>query len=244
MVYGTAIILSELISHYLPSRSLRSSDTNLTRPLHITSNFASLRGLFLCLHLPLGTLYLHTFVLSTPYPLLNATQNSISYLYHLVIQNGAGNHVSGWLQLLEISWNSVDAPGKFYNCKLFAIQFLHVGRFLGPAPWIRSHDFWRCINLFVCVWVCNTVWCVCYSGYAVQPPSHVGEGDPSPAEAGRHHQRPRRGPRLQTDTVRTRQAGRLFHADCGRPRSDSHRHRRLRLRRRTLHLLRRPGTYW
>jgi len=93
MVYGTAIILSELISHYLPSRSLRSTDTNLTRPLHITSNFTSLRGLFLCLHLPLGTLYLHTFVLSTPYPLLNATQNSISYLYHLVIQNGAGNRV-------------------------------------------------------------------------------------------------------------------------------------------------------
>ena len=33
---------------------------------------------FLCLHLLLGTLYLHTFVLSTPYPPLTATQNSIS----------------------------------------------------------------------------------------------------------------------------------------------------------------------
>jgi len=34
-------------------------------------------GPFLCLHLLLGTIYLHTFVLSTPYPPLNATQNSI-----------------------------------------------------------------------------------------------------------------------------------------------------------------------
>ena len=34
--------LSELISHYLPSRSLRSSNTNLlTRPTGITSNFSS-----------------------------------------------------------------------------------------------------------------------------------------------------------------------------------------------------------
>ena len=31
-----------------------------------------------CLHILLGTLCLHTFVLSTPYPPLNATQNSIS----------------------------------------------------------------------------------------------------------------------------------------------------------------------
>ena len=35
-------------------------------------------GPFLCLHLLLGTLYLHTYVLSTPYPPLNATYNSIS----------------------------------------------------------------------------------------------------------------------------------------------------------------------
>ena len=46
-------------------------------------------GPFLCLHLLLiGTLYLHTFVLSIPYPPLNATVNSISSpvcLYRLVI---------------------------------------------------------------------------------------------------------------------------------------------------------------
>ena len=36
------LYLSELISHYLPSRSLRSSNTNLlTRPDGITSNFCS-----------------------------------------------------------------------------------------------------------------------------------------------------------------------------------------------------------
>ena len=36
------LYLSELISHYLPSRSLRSSSTNLlTRPPGITSNFSS-----------------------------------------------------------------------------------------------------------------------------------------------------------------------------------------------------------
>ena len=35
-------------------------------------------GSFLCLHLLLGTLYLHTFILSTLYPPLNATLNSIS----------------------------------------------------------------------------------------------------------------------------------------------------------------------
>jgi len=56
--------LSELISHYLPSRSLRSSNTDLlTRPPAITSNF-SYRP-FLCLHLLLETLCLHTFVLDT-----------------------------------------------------------------------------------------------------------------------------------------------------------------------------------
>ena len=36
------LYLSELISHYLPHRSLRSSNTNLlTRPAGITSNFSS-----------------------------------------------------------------------------------------------------------------------------------------------------------------------------------------------------------
>ena len=36
------LYLSELISHYLPSRSLRSSNTNLlTSPVGITSNFSS-----------------------------------------------------------------------------------------------------------------------------------------------------------------------------------------------------------
>jgi len=44
-------------------------------------------GPFLCLHLLLGTLHLHTFVLSTPCPPLNATYNSISSSlpYRLVI---------------------------------------------------------------------------------------------------------------------------------------------------------------
>ena len=63
------LYLSELISHYLPPRSLRSSNTNLlTRPAGITSNFSSWA---FCVSAPStwnGTLYLHTFVLSTPYP--------------------------------------------------------------------------------------------------------------------------------------------------------------------------------
>jgi len=59
------------IEHWLSS-TFRSSNTNLlTRPAGITSNFSS--RAFLCLHLLLGTLYLHTFVLSIPYPPLNAT---------------------------------------------------------------------------------------------------------------------------------------------------------------------------
>jgi len=66
--------LSEIISHYLPSRSLRSSNTNLlTRPAGITSNFSS--GLFcVC-----TTLYLHTFVLSLPYPPLNAVKRHLKF---------------------------------------------------------------------------------------------------------------------------------------------------------------------
>jgi len=41
------LYLSELISHYLSSRFLRSSNTNLlTRPRGIISNFSSLSGLF------------------------------------------------------------------------------------------------------------------------------------------------------------------------------------------------------
>jgi len=57
------LYLSELYSHYLPSRSNTNLLTRPTFPL----------GPFLCLHLLLGTLYLHTFVLLTPYPHLNAT---------------------------------------------------------------------------------------------------------------------------------------------------------------------------
>jgi len=53
--------LSELISHYLPPRSLRSSNTSLlTRPAGITSNFSS--RAFCVLHL-----------IGLPYPPLNAT---------------------------------------------------------------------------------------------------------------------------------------------------------------------------
>ena len=66
------LYLSELISHYLPSQSLRSSNRGLlTRPYGITSNFYSLA--FSVLHLLLGTL-----CLSRPYPPLNVTKNSIS----------------------------------------------------------------------------------------------------------------------------------------------------------------------
>jgi len=51
------LYLSELISHYLPSRSLRSSNTNLlTRPPGIASNFSSRA---FSLHLLLGTLPAH-----------------------------------------------------------------------------------------------------------------------------------------------------------------------------------------
>ena len=44
-------------------------------------------GPFLCLHLLLGTLYLHTFVLLIPYPLLSATEipSLPVCLYRLVI---------------------------------------------------------------------------------------------------------------------------------------------------------------
>ena len=63
------LYLSELVSYYLPP--LRSSNTNLlTRPAGITSSFPL--GHFLCLQPLLGTLCLHTFVLPTPCPLLNA----------------------------------------------------------------------------------------------------------------------------------------------------------------------------
>jgi len=52
------LYLSELISHYLPSRSLRSSSTNLlTRPPGDPVLLATFpHGPFLCLHLLLGTL--------------------------------------------------------------------------------------------------------------------------------------------------------------------------------------------
>jgi len=65
------LYLSELISHYLPPRSLHYSNTNLpTRPAGITSNFSSRA---FSVSAPSFTLYLHTFVLSTRYPPLNAT---------------------------------------------------------------------------------------------------------------------------------------------------------------------------
>ena len=71
------VYLSELISHYLPPRSLRSSNTNLlTRPAGITSNFSS-RAFFVSAP-STWNLYLHTFILSIPYPPFNVTQNSIS----------------------------------------------------------------------------------------------------------------------------------------------------------------------
>jgi len=70
-------------------------------------------GPFLRLHLLLGTLYLHTFVLSIAYPALNVTQNSTS--------------------------SSLPSPSSHPV----------------PAPQIRSHDFWRCINLYVYVYACN-----------------------------------------------------------------------------------------
>jgi len=66
------LYLSELISHYLPPRYLRSSNTNLL-PDHPLVLATFPLGPFLCLHLVLGILYLHTFVLSTPYPPLNVT---------------------------------------------------------------------------------------------------------------------------------------------------------------------------
>jgi len=70
-INGLFVYLSEFISHYL-CRSLRSSNTNfLTRPAVLLATFHL--GPFLCLHLLLGTLYLHTFVLSIPYPHLKAT---------------------------------------------------------------------------------------------------------------------------------------------------------------------------
>ena len=62
------LYLSELISHYLSPRSLRSSNTNLLTTLPdqpvLLATFPL--GPFLCLYLLLETLHLHTFVLSIP----------------------------------------------------------------------------------------------------------------------------------------------------------------------------------
>ena len=59
-----SLSLSELIYHYLSSRSLHFSNTNLLdRPSGITSNFFSCAFLFL--HLLPGTVYLYTSALST-----------------------------------------------------------------------------------------------------------------------------------------------------------------------------------
>jgi len=82
------LYLSELISHYLPPRSLRSFDTNLlTRPAGITSNFSS-RAFSVSAPSTRNSLSAqHTFVLSIPYPPLNATKISSLpvCLYRLVI---------------------------------------------------------------------------------------------------------------------------------------------------------------
>jgi len=98
-----------------------------------------------------------------------------------------------------------------------------------------------------CVSVDNTavmsvvdVW---YSGNAVQSSSHVGESDSTSAETGRRCQRQPVWRRLQTDSVRARQAGRLFHSDCRGSRTDSYWKWGLYLRWRTVHVLRCPGTY-
>ena len=66
------LYLSELISHYHPHRSLRSSNTNLlTRPAGITSNFSS-RAFSVSAPSTWNPLPAH-FILSIPYPPLNAT---------------------------------------------------------------------------------------------------------------------------------------------------------------------------
>jgi len=70
--YLSASLLSELISHYVPCRSLRSSKTK-SLPDHAVLLATFPPEPFLCLHLVLGTFYLHTFILSTPYPPLNTT---------------------------------------------------------------------------------------------------------------------------------------------------------------------------
>ena len=81
------LYLSELISHYTfhPDRCVLPIQISLPDQPVLLATFPP--GPFLCLHLLLGTLYLHTFVLSIPYPPLNATKNSISTSlpYHLVI---------------------------------------------------------------------------------------------------------------------------------------------------------------
>jgi len=74
------LYLSGLISHYIfhPDPCVLPIQISLPviRPAGITSNFSS--RAFSLSDLVLGTLYLHTFVVSIPYPRLNATQNSIS----------------------------------------------------------------------------------------------------------------------------------------------------------------------
>ena len=101
------LYLSELISHYLPHRSLHSSNTNLlTRPAGITSNFSS-----------------RAFSVSAP-----STWNSLPA------------HI-----------RSIDPPLNAISSSLPLPSSHPV-----PAPQIRSHDFWRYINLYVCMYVRQT----------------------------------------------------------------------------------------
>ena len=101
------LYLSELISHYLLPRSLRSSNTNLlNRPAGNTSNFSS-----------------RAFSVSAP-----STWNSLPA------------HI-----------RSIDTLSTFKRHLKF--HLFQPASHPVPAPQIRSHDFWRCINLYVCMFV-------------------------------------------------------------------------------------------
>ena len=104
------LYLSELISHYLPPRSLRSSNTNLlTRPAGITSNFSS-----------------RAFTVSAP-----STWNSLPA------------HI-----------RSIDTLYTFKRHQKFHLyQSALPSSHPVPVPQIRSHDFWRYINLYVGMYV-------------------------------------------------------------------------------------------
>jgi len=120
------LYLSELISHYLPPRCLLAF-FQYKSPYHTSRDVLlatfPLRP-FLCLHLLLiGTLYLHIFVLSIPYPPLNATLNSISSpvcLYRLVILCQRLRFVITILTLYKIVYNWY----VLYVC-MFAYTIIH-----------------------------------------------------------------------------------------------------------------------